>query len=88
MTKSNMYIWFFSIVATPSEVCCHVSVVCKVAQLGADPEEIGLAAMPGVEWPQHVDFGSLPEGAQWRFADTQEPGMMQVLRTDNISVKL
>ena len=55
--------------------------------MGADPEDVGLAAMQGVEWPQHVDLGTLP-GVQWRFADTQEPGAMQVLEPDNMSLVL
>ena len=62
--------------------------LCKEGHMGADPEQVGLAAMQGVEWPQHVDLGVLPEGAQWRFADTQEPGAMQVPRPANTSLLL
>lgn len=44
----------------------------------ADPEEVGLAAVQELEWPEHVEVGTLPEGAQWRFADPQDPAAVQV----------
>ena len=36
--------------------------------------------MEALEWPQHVDLGNLPEGAQWRFADPQDSAAAQVTR--------
>lgn len=51
---------------------------CRQLWCNVDPEEVGLAAMEGLEWPEHVELGSLPEGAQWRFADPRDAATVQV----------
>lgn len=62
-------------------VALYTESACNRASIAhADPEEVGLGAREALEWPQHVDLGNLPEGAQWRFADPQDSAAAQVTR--------